>query len=78
MKSCVCAISCKTFRFQSIFLNAKYVGTLKGEWEIGEINGILFSKLFWPSVRKNCSSDRKKLLKFEAEEREFSKNVWDQ
>ena len=25
-------------------------------------------------MRKNCSSDREKLLKFEAEGREFSKN----
>ena len=32
-----------------------------------EKNGILLPKLFWPNVRKNCSSGRKKLLKFEAE-----------
>ena len=38
-----------------------------------EWNGILLPKLFRPTVRKNCSSDRKKLLKFEAEGREFSK-----
>ena len=25
--------------------------------------GILFPKLFWPTVRKNCSSDREKLLR---------------
>ena len=36
-------------------------------------NGILFPKLFWPTVRKNCSSDQEKLLKFEAEGREFPK-----
>ena len=31
-------------------------------------NGILLPKLFWPNVRKKkCSSDREKLLKFEAE-----------
>ena len=36
-------------------------------------NGILLPKLFWPTVRKNCSSDREKLLKFKAEGREFSK-----
>ena len=35
-------------------------------------NGILLPKLFWPTVRKNCSSDREKLLKFEAEGREFA------
>ena len=27
--------------------------------------GILLPKLFWPTVRKNCSSDRENLLKFE-------------
>ena len=31
-------------------------------------NGILLPKLFWPTVGKNCSSDREK----EAEGREFS------
>ena len=36
-------------------------------------HGILFLKLFWPSVRKNCSSDREQLLKFEAEGRKFAK-----
>ena len=30
-------------------------------------NGILLSKLFSPTATKNCSSDREKLLKFEAE-----------
>ena len=38
-------------------------------------NGILLPKLFWPTVRKNCSSDREKLLKFEAVGREFAKNL---
>ena len=36
-------------------------------------NSILLTKLFWPTVRKNCSSDREKLLKFEAEGWEFAK-----
>ena len=36
-------------------------------------NGILLPKLFWPTVRKNCSSDQEKLLKFEAKGREFAK-----
>ena len=36
-------------------------------------NGILLPKLFWPTVRKNCSSDREKLFKFAAEGREFEK-----
>ena len=34
-------------------------------------NGILLPKLFWPTVRKNCSSDWEKLLKFEAEGQKF-------
>ena len=29
-------------------------------------NSILFPKLFWPTVRRNCSSDRETLMKFEA------------
>ena len=37
------------------------------------INGILLPKLFWPTVRKNCSSDWERLLKFEAEGRELAK-----
>ena len=36
-------------------------------------NGILLPKLFWPTVRKNCSTDWEKFLKFEAEGREFAK-----
>ena len=34
---------------------------------------ILLPKLFWHTVRKNASSDQEKLLKFEAEGREFCK-----
>ena len=29
-------------------------------------NGILLPKLFWPTVKKKCSSDQEKLLKLEA------------
>ena len=36
-------------------------------------NGILIPKLFWPTVRKKCSTDQEKLLKSEAEGREFAK-----
>ena len=36
-------------------------------------NGILLPKLFWPTVRKNCSCDQENFLKFEAEGREFAK-----
>ena len=35
--------------------------------------GILLPKLFWPTVRKKCCSDREKPLKFEAEGQEFAK-----
>ena len=38
-------------------------------------NGILLPKLFRPIVKKNCSSDQEKLLKFEAEGWEFAK-IW--
>ena len=36
-------------------------------------NGILLPKLLWHSVRKNCSRDQEKLLKFEAEGQVSSK-----
>ena len=45
----------------------------KNTREKSKMNGILLPKLFWPTVRKNCSSDQEKLLKFEAEGREFAK-----
>ena len=35
-------------------------------------NGILLPKLFWPTLRKNCTSSREKLLKFEVKGREFA------
>ena len=38
-----------------------------------EKNGILLPKLFWPTVRKKCSSDRENVLKFEAEGQELAK-----
>ena len=34
---------------------------------------ILLPKLFWPTVRINCSCDREKVLKFETEGWEFAK-----
>ena len=33
----------------------------------------MLPKLFWSTVRKNCSSDREKILKFEVEGQDFSK-----
>ena len=41
--------------------------------DMNKRNGILLPKLFWPTVRKNCSSDWEKVLKFEAEGRECAK-----
>ena len=41
--------------------------------QYGKKTGILLPKLFWTTVRKNCSSDREKLLKFKAEGQEFAK-----
>ena len=38
-----------------------------------KINGILYPKLFWPTVRKNCSSDWEQLLEFKAEGWDFAK-----
>ena len=43
----------------------------------------MLPKLFWPTVRKKCSSDQEKLLKFEAEgprickHFEISRTIWD-
>ena len=43
-----------------------------GMKKAAEPNGILLPKLFWPTVRKKIF-DREKILKFEAEGREFAK-----
>ena len=45
------------------------------QYTVSISNGILLPKLFRPTVRKNCSSDREKknLLKFEAEGQDFVK-----
>ena len=40
-----------------------------------QVNGILLPKLLRPTVRKNCSSDREKLLKFKTEGQEFAKDL---
>ena len=46
---------------------------------LGEIENdalvFCFPKLFWPTVRKKCSSDRKNSLKFEAVGQEFAKTL---
>ena len=42
-------------------------------WKYAVNIGILLPKLFWHTVRKKCPCDPEKLLKFEAEGREFAK-----
>ena len=61
-----------TYNFNGMYKKPKNV-TLQNKLVWNKKNGILLPKLFWPTVRKNCSSDREKLLKFEAEGREFVK-----
>ena len=48
---------------------------LRGQDEVGRWykNGILLPKLFRRTVRKNCSSDWEKIVKFKAEGPEFAK-----
>ena len=48
-------------------------GMCEIKYPYSERNGILLPKLFWPNVRKNCSNDWERLLKFEAEGPEFAK-----
>ena len=55
-------------------IRPKYGERYKKSFTKGNL-GILLPKLFWPSVGKNCSSDREKLLQFEAEGQEFAKNL---
>ena len=50
-----------------------YLLMIKGNRHKSAYFGILLQIFFWPTVRKNCSSDREKLLKFEGEGREFAK-----
>ena len=56
-----------------VYISMTSVFKIQGQGSSGSRNCILISKLFWPTVRQNCSSDREKLLKFEAEDRGFSK-----
>ena len=53
--------------------NFNLIGPKKFLLRLSDENGILLPKLFWPTVRKKCSTDWEKLLKFEAEGREFAK-----
>ena len=52
----------------------EFLVTLMGYENSKNNTGILLPKLFWPTARKKCSSDREKLLKFEAENLQ---TIWD-
>ena len=56
--------------FHKLLMNYLYY---ENWWIIFWNNGILLPKLFWPTVRKNSSSDWEKVLKFEAGGQEFGK-----
>ena len=58
--------------FSSSFRYICTYENIVGKFMYGETD-ILLPKLFWTAVRKNCSSDWGKLLKFKAEGREFAK-----
>ena len=65
------SVSKKDIFVVSYEIKTKQLG--KPDKKLQNKTGILLEKLFWPTVRKNCSSDREKLLKFAAEGREFAK-----
>ena len=56
-----------------IFFRVRSFKYLQGKFQLTASNGILLPELFWLTVRKKCSSDWEKLLKFDAEGREFAK-----
>ena len=70
-KICLCNAFSFSMLFNMALKNEISFSTEERKKKFG--NGILLPKLFSPTVRKNCSSDREKLLKFEAEGREFAK-----
>ena len=57
------------------FLSPPATGYLISNVNRQSKSGILLPKLFWPTVRKNCSIDGETLLKFEAEGQKFAKNL---
>ena len=65
----------KNARFPHCFVSTIWAIRMKEFIRTSVWNGILLPKLFWPTVRKNCSSDRENFLIFEAEGQEFAKNL---
>ena len=74
--SCQKMISDNRYFYYMPSLFSKYCRSVS--WKLNRFlikldrNGILLPKLFRLTVRKNCSSDREKLLKFETEGWEFA------
>ena len=66
-------VDSKKRRYWRVDCQSASKGLFLGKVTLEIKNGILLTKLFWPTVRKNCFSDREKLLKFVAEGREFAK-----
>ena len=54
------------------------VGDFFSSLQSQKLHCILFLKLFWPIVRRNCSSDQEKLLEFKVEGRELAQilDLW--
>ena len=59
------------YKFRRIILTYLFTNCLLSQVSALVRNDILLPKLFWPTVRKKCSSDWEKHLKFEDEGRKF-------
>ena len=51
--------------------------TKNESWKYLNRNGILFPKIFWPSLRKNCSSDGEFFFEIRDGRSENLQNFWD-
>ena len=61
-------------RSRVFWLNCSEFFNRKGHTSV--YNGILFPKLFWPNVRKSCSSDQEKLLDSRLKVKNLQKKLW--
>ena len=60
-------------RSRVFWLNCSEFFNRKGHTSV--YNGILFPKLFWPTVRKSCSSDQEKLLDSRLKAKNLQKKI---
>ena len=64
-------------KLPNVWFSRSFFDVKKFDWQSSwiylTIVHILLPKLLWPILRKKCSTDSEKLLKFEAEGREFAK-----